>query len=332
MAKQPTIPVLGKWIRMTMFMSGPKKSITESHWYNSQSVTDMQSVLNLVVGTTAAAIAYARWWLLADPCTMDEVRVSQENVYKDSLVSTVPLTFGTRISASNLWPLNTGNDCLEYRIEGTQQYRKSLFLGLIPDGVIQGGQYAINNPAATKADIPFYFDGKMQAYFNALAGTPPFTAAPQTTWGTLVISKDPTLSPRCNIVDVSYIAPTAGPPATAAVLTVDTMQPHLLVVNPTTGANPVVRLSGLPAQTVGAPLNQLFQVASIPSATRVNLAVPTGFPADDFVLGVGGKLQNQIRVFQPYTAWYLRTASTRLRGGRTNLQRGRSLTRKILGY
>src|SRR5580658_4458956 len=116
MAKQPAVPIDGRYIRLTMFMSQGTTTITESHWVASQDPTQMQTLLNNSVSTTPPyGIAYDRWYLLASFSQMTEIRCSQENVYKDSLVTTDCLGFSGSNPANAT--INQSNDGLEFRIE-----------------------------------------------------------------------------------------------------------------------------------------------------------------------------------------------------------------------
>jgi hypothetical protein len=293
----PAIPIVGNPVRMTFFMTTPSRTISESHWYATDGA-DPVTVLNAGVN-----LAQYRVNLLASGASMVEVRVSIENIYRDSLVdSTVAFLTPAGITAENL-----GNDAIVIRAESTSLYRKVFYLGGIPDGVIVAGKY---DPAAAGAGT---FGKDVVSYLKALQGKQGTT---QGSWGFLALDKS-AACPRCNVTSINVTtAPT--------VVTVTCKQAH----NCSNGD--LIRLSYVPNATAQLPWNQVWAVTVV-NPTTVTL---NGFPIQlvGYSQGIGGFLTKQQRILRPYTNLIIDSVNTRKRGARAFLPRGRSKKKHTVGY
>jgi hypothetical protein len=321
-AKQPTIPIDQSYTRVTMFLKSPDKSWTEVHWYASGSNTTWVGVPDLDTITAAVAnngLTQLRYAALATGSMMTEVRASQELIYKDSEVSDKPLNYPVYPPTSPANE-NVGNDCLAIRIESTDTARKTLYLGGVPDAVINNGVYIANSPS--------FFVGALQLYLNYLCNVGALTGTTNK-WGFLTLNKD-AAHPR---VQIQSIVLTVGAPD---VLTVTTVQNHLIPETITVNGilyPSVVRLSYAPNSNSAQPLNQLYTVGSVASPNQVRLLAPNWPPAATFVQqGRGGYLQNMVKTFRPYVTSTVPVAGTRSRGVTANLPLGRFKRKSTVGY
>lgn len=297
MARQIAIPIQGQVPRVTFFIKTNTKTITETHWAPSIS-GGLSNILQL-----AANLAISRFAVCSGDAQMIEIRASQENVYRDSLVDTT-VAF---LQSAGYPQENVGNDCLYIRMNSGTQYRKILYLGAIPDPVIAGDTY--ENAAIAGYDVA------LRRYLSRLCGA---DAQNFGSWGYLAVSQDPLLAPRVQVLSVDGVFATQT-------VTVTTAQGHGLLTND------IVRLSRVPGANIQAPVNQLWAVTTL-TATTFTLQNFPGFVAN-FNLGRGGTSQKMIKTFVPYTDFAIeKTAGTRKRGGRTFLPLGRLKRKYTVGY
>lgn len=301
MPLQPPIPILQNWVRVTMFMRGPTKTWTESHW-NTTAGASLSTVL-----ADFMPIAVYRTGILAANNSMIEIRASAENVQGDSAIIA-----GSALPASP-WTATeyVGNDDLKIRCESGVLNRKTLYLGAIPDVAAANDKYVPNMPPGYALNMASYL-GNLTPGLNSTNTTP----GP---WGFLGIDKTQTKFKVQSIVSTVVV----GTPDTNAT-TVTTFLPHGFL------AGDVVRIKGRSDASRGYPWNQLWQVGTVPSGTTFTISLPydgqIGFNA-----GPMGTVQKQVKIFKGYTAAFIGDPGTRKRGGRTNLLVGRSKRRHI-GY
>jgi hypothetical protein len=285
------IPILKNPPRVTLFMSGPNSVISESHWHVADN--DIDTALG-----DAYALAEQRASLLGSDGKMVLARVSLDNVYRDSEV--VDTSLMTPPSANT--PCDPRMRNLRIRLEGTSLYRKTLYLGLIPDGVVTASHYDDTGLAG--------WDALRKVYLQLLCGQ---LTKPGSVWGFLVTSKDPALAP---VVQIK----TATVSASGSILTVVTKQAHALA------ANGVVRLKGCAVAAGLVPfLNGLYRVQSV--VNNNSFTVACKLTAATYTLA-RGTAQNKFKVFQRYTDYFQRDIGYHKRGGRAFLPLGRSRTQR----
>jgi hypothetical protein len=315
-AKQPTIPIDNYWVGVEMFMKSPDRVWTEKHYYSipgsGPSITNTDT-LALAQAVLPGGLTQLRYNCLAAGCTMPEVRVSQENIYKDSRVSTVPSTY----QPSTLAPPAAefvGNNSLDVRLVASSINFAKTYLGGIPVGTVLGGNYVSGGNTA--------WDTAFQSYIQALTNDKPVSGSTGY-WGLLGLIKDAGTCPRVPIYSITYGGPTTR------LLTVVTSSPHKVpnppVVNVTIPTQCIVRVAYVTGSNANMPVNQLFPVLTSDANMTLTLDASAFFPLTPaFTLYGGGYLQNMVKTFYPYAGrWAGPTAGTRRRGGRTLAKKGR---------
>lgn len=289
-APQVAIPIMENWPRVTMFLSGPDTTIAESHWYFGPD--DYTRAM-----AEAEVLAKARAKLLGTDCSILLSRVSMENIFRDSLV--VDTSLMTPPTANGL--ADPRHRSLRYRMESTSLYRKTLYLGLVPDDTVVTSKYAENG-------VPGWNDAKNQ-YFSYLCGLKPYFAQ----WGFLVTDKDPG---RCPVVRIIQIVN----PFPGNLITFVTKDAHKL--NP----QDVVRIRNVGTKLGAIPsVNKLFKVNTVPTPLSFTVNMAPGPGAQNPVRGTAQKKQ---RIFAAYSNFFSRDVGFRKRGNRAFLPLGKQRTQK----
>jgi hypothetical protein len=293
--KQPAIPITVPALRMTMFMTTPSRTISETHWY-SQAGADPS-----VVMAAALKLVPYRVALLAKGALLTEVRVSNDKIYRDSLVNTSSADY---IPTSDD-PENLGNDAIIIRCESGSLYRKVFYLGGIPDNTIVAGKYNFINAGA--------FPKELNQYLQALLGKQASTAG---AWGFVALDR----SSACPRVGVTVLSVATAP----TVVTIVTKDPHGC------SNGDIIRLSYVPNASIQLPFNQLWAVTVVNTTTVTLNQFPTQL--NPYSQGIGGFLTKQQKILVPYTAAYVDGVNTRKRGARSFLPLGRSKKKHTIGY
>jgi hypothetical protein len=126
--------------RATMFFKQGEFGWSETHWHQN---------INITTGalyTASLGLANARAALLDSQSTLNEVRVSQDTVFRDSLVETfIPPLSGAGFGGGGAFGLQPF-DVLSLRAEGTSQYRKIIYLGGIESSFWSNPFVGISDP------------------------------------------------------------------------------------------------------------------------------------------------------------------------------------------
>ena len=139
MAKQPAIPIDGNPIRLTMFLKGPERTISESHWLDPTQKTTLKDGLK-----QATTLATLRANTLVNGWKMTEVRVSKENIQKDSSVNADVALIPNPAFTSD----SSADDCINVRIESGELYRKVLYFAPVSGDAVVQEEYS---PSTAKA-------------------------------------------------------------------------------------------------------------------------------------------------------------------------------------
>ena len=287
----PQIPIVGTPTRVTMFMNRGNTTIAETHW------------TQLPIGPTlanpaATALAKARAKLLGSDATMLLSRMSLDNVFRDSSVIDTSLVVPPTANGA----CDPRDRCDRVRLEAGSLYRKTLYLGLIPDDTVVNSKF---KPTSVAGYQKAYF-----AYLNLLgiAGT-----SNPSIWGMLSVNKDQTACPVVNVKNVAVTGP-------APLVTYTTVKPHNLAVGDVVRVQRTATQAGIVLNPVG-----LFKVVTVPGVTSFVVAnaavtVPLTFSR--------GTAQKKQRIYVPYSDWDDRGLGFHKRGGRVFLPLGRQRTQK----
>lgn len=279
------VPVRGNPVRVTLFLAGPGATVAESHYYATDG--DINSAMSQGLLLAAKRVA-----LLGSDARGVELRASLENVFRDSLAADLSSLKGPPGNGA----CDPKDRCLNVRVECGSLYRKNLFLALIPDNTIQKSKYA---PAGVAG-----WHSALDSYLFQLTG---FANVQRQVWGTLVINKDQGFTPRVPIVRTGFNLDLTR-------LDVLTRGVHGLKVGD------VVRLRTVLGKGVVYPFSQrVFKVVAVQTPTQFDLALSSGAHGQAPQVGT---IQRQVRVFAPYSDYFLRGIGFRKRGGRTMLPRG----------
>lgn len=295
---QPTIPFQADFPKITMHMRTPRVNFREVHYFGSP-------------GTAGAAAAYLvaaqlqtrRFNLLAANCFLDntEVVLSQTKRY------TLPNTGYAGVTVSAGVPaLSNDNDCIRLFCRSGAQYRKSVYLGGIPDFALADDKVQPLLEAAFFANV--------QTYCNQLIALG---------LGFLAVGRG-TAYPR---VKITSLVNSGG--LGLGTFTVTTLTPHLIA--PENNPFPIVRISGVNGTTSQFPFNQMFPVTVTGANTFTINQVFNATAVIQF--GGGGFAHEEVKVFTPYTtAVFSQIPDTRNRGVRGNPIRGSRKFKRTIGY
>lgn len=284
-------PIVGNPIRVTMFIKTPNKTLSETHWATGTSGTP-KSVLT--AATVPGGIVQLRANLLGNDSNIQIVRASKDNVFRDSTIATSH--FNPAGSTSTTDP---AVNCLNVRLESGDLYRRTLYLGALPDVVIVDGKYDYTSPHYAK----------VRTYLNALSSG---------SWGFLAVDKGgaPLTNPQIPIAGI-----TANTAVSPNVITVITLGPHGL----TTGD--AIRISQVTGQFTRQFLGTWF--VDVATATTLILRDFPTLALTPVIIKKPGFLHTLKRVVQAYDNWGTLDLTSRKRGARTFLPRGRSLNRTV---
>lgn len=317
MARQPGVPIIPitvgttagiNPIKFMMLMQGPTKKITEVHWYATASSLD-----NATLAATFQALAVARSAMLPVECNMLQWTASQENVFRDALHDD-GVGFGPQVVTSNE---NQGNDTLPVYMQAGVQYRRTMYLGCVPDTIMNNDVYVPNN------DLPY--KGAIISYLALLTGSNPGLAPggtqppANTGWGFCPQLIDAATVPISTIFSLGF---TAGL-NTFTVVPTDAM---------TLAPGDLVAISKVPGVTQQFPMNQRWVVqnyaggvVTLQGFTPVN-PLPAQYPV------TGGFIKKLVRKFQLYTNYAIGQPSSRNRGSATQTPKGRKKRKYNIGY
>lgn len=135
-------------VKATLFFEVGKFGWTETYY---SSLTDVATVLPI-----ARSLAIQRSQLLTEDVFITAVRVSKDNVKRDSLV-TFPARGDQKFKKAE-GPTEIPHVCALVRIEGGDKYRRSLFLRGLGDTDIDGLNF---EPNGAWADAFFLFASKL---------------------------------------------------------------------------------------------------------------------------------------------------------------------------
>jgi hypothetical protein len=309
-AKQVPVPISQPWVKYTHWIQTPKKVIQEVHWNSSSS--------NVQVGSQtyqqAANIFSLRQQCLPSSCSMLKWQISQENIWRDAVGTAPDPSNANGFIANNE---NLGNDCLNVLYFATPQYRRVAYLAAIPDRSITRDGWVPGAPT------PFFT--AVSNYLNALAGgpiggPPSFPLPPQqTAWGYLPIAYGADTPAAVPIGNINIVA-------TQPLLTVVTLTAHGLT------AGQVARISKMPGANVNWPVNQRFLVNAVTDALTVVLQAVTPFSSSVTLDSPGGLIQQQFRIFEPYSYYSIDQPGTRKRGNTQLSPKGRNKVKYNIGY
>lgn len=282
----PSIPIIANPPRVTMFLQGPTKVTTETHWYvgNNQLAAALAEAKNLTL---------LRQAVLGNDVKIILVRCSLDNVDRDSFVDDTasllkPTAFG---------PCDPGDRNILVRLEGTTIYRKSLYLNMVPDAVVSLSKY---DPNAVVG-----FNLALIRYLSYLA---PSSSKGTPLWGFLVRNKDPLTAPLVNVLNVSVDVT-----GTSATFTTDA--PVILSVGNVVQVSRCADINGPHPEFNGQWV--IDTVAGNQFSVTGTWTPNVGFA---FVNGKANRLE---RVFQIYTNYALRGIGGHKRGNRALTPLGR---------
>jgi hypothetical protein len=300
MALQPKIPYGpgSNNIKCVQTIQTPRRQLTEIHYSSLVGTANLPGAL-----VNGVVLSNARFSLLGNQCTILKTEVN--------CVLSPRWTASDTHNAFNLpsapaFNINDENDSIRMFCRGTSLYRKSFFLGGVPDVVMNDDLYQF--AAAGN------FNTNLLAYENILTGP--------SQWGWMPVCEDPTAAPR---VKIRSIQNTIGAPN---VVTVVCFAAHGI---PGTGLE-VVRISRVTGANPQAPVNQLWNVTVVSANTFVLNNWPVVTPTVFSLVG-SGFAQNTFRIFQRYTEVdYELNMTTRERGVRGITQRATRKVKRTLGY
>ena len=313
MSRQPGIPIgfsatPSTWNKLSIVISTPTKKMTEVHWLSVQTPIGYGDAnYNAVV-----AVVNARAALMADNCNVVNWTLSQENVWRDAIGPNAPIPNPQGMGESE----NLGNDSLNIYYTAGPQYRRTAYMGAIPDSSVTGDLWV---PGAAN---PFY--PALVNYLNLLAAysadnPPNVNPLPtQSLFGFLAVD----MSNTCPVVNILSYAIVAGQSTFNVVCD----------AAPGVISGSVVRISRAGATSSSYPVDQLWTVKAVAGGTTLTLqSYPFAFNSTPLV-PQGGKLQNKNRIFVPYVNWSVSGPGKRNRGVRTDSVLGRRKRKYNIGY
>jgi len=296
---QPTVPFLYDMPKLTIYMRTPRVRFREVHYYGSVGRSGANSLYSLV-----PQIQTARFQILAGNCYIDKTEVSLCQTKRYTLLNTAYANFQPTVPFT---PIDNDNDCIRGFARSGAAYRKSIYLGGIPDS-------GINDDAAQQAAVAGFF-ANVTSYFNLLQSLG---------LGFSAVLFNGSF-PR---VRIGGLFNSAGGGLTT--FTCTTLDPHMIV--PSTDLYPVVRISGITGTTALLPMNQLW---SVTVEDAFNFTLNHVFNGVTAVVGFGGGgwAHQEIKGFAPYTLInYSTVPDTRNRGVRSNPVRGSRKFKRTIGY
>lgn len=308
MPKQPAVPISGTPIKLTFLIKTPTKKFTEVHWNNS--VVDLE---NPLLNDDCNNLAIARCKSLPVDCKMLHWQLSKENVYRDAW----PNAGGSLPKGLITDKDNQGNNTLPVYMSAGTQYRRTMFLGAIPDSVIGDDLY--------KPEENTIFKTWITSFLAILTGVDPgapvgsAALAPNNQWGFLPrLVNDPTVP----VVPIDFFTFASGKPD----FTVVTTLAHGCSVGD------VVQISKVQGANAQFPMNQLWVVQSTGTDTTMDLQgfPPSVIPADTGLSG--GFLQRKVRTFQKYDGYAIGQPSARNRGNSIETPKGRHKVKYNIGW
>lgn len=306
MPLQLPIPIDGNPTRLIIYMRTPYKRFTETHWL---SATTSPPLLSVPADVNTLAIKRAA--CLGNDSFLDYIRMSQDNVFMDSLVTDQNAPIAGLAGATQSYPADPGGISLRVRLEATSQHRRALYMAGIPDQAVRRGAYQVG-------ELPM-FDTNLEDYLGFLTGQPgsSYSAHP---FGYVAITKDAGVAPRVKILSVSTVV--AAPLGN---VTVATTAPHLLAPGDT------VRISRWPGANAALPINTLFivRIVSSPIEFTITIGVPTTTVT---IQAGGGWAQKMLLKLVPYSGYLKRYVDSKRRGNRSGQPLGRFKKKHTIGY
>lgn len=303
------IPVSQKFWRITLFLTNTLKTITETHW-----IVDFATSL-----ATANAVAFAllarRTVLCGDDVGVCSYRISQENVWRDSDIDTFTNPPSLPSAAALFGLSDVAGKNIILRCQSTQVYRRTLYLGLLPDTFWSGTVWTGFDNAKWLAN--------WQQYKNILLTGR--TSGVQAPLGFLALDKS---NPNITQAPITAIH---IPAALAITFNVDV--PVTFTTNPGDVCkiyfSQATFLSPQGIRTSGV-FNQTYKVVG-----QVDQTVTLSIPPNTILSGYTGilkqgKISRLTKTVVPYDSVISESTGTRKRGDRTGLSRGRSSTKKVV--
>ena len=313
MAKQPAIPVVGTGgqpARLELRIKTPDKTLTEDHWHKETADLNDAQLLK-----DAQDLANARSQMLPSGCSLIGWRLSQENVFGDSVYNPP----GNFTPSTITDTIEQGNDCIPTFMSGTTQYRRTMFLGAIPDDVITNDALDLATDAAWFA--------AMRRYYIILTGkdpyAPPGSPAPavNNSWGFLPRRAPTTGFPKANIVGWVFTNNSPFVQVTTDIAT-----------NVVEGD--VVQIRGVSGVNAQFPMNQLWVVSTADPGTPTVFVIQ-GFPPSTIPPALPlrlGTVRKMWRAFQLYDGYALGSPGERKRGNSIGQQKARNKKKWNIGF
>jgi hypothetical protein len=301
MALQQKIPYSTSQIKATMSFHGPVKRWKEVHAHPGvYPAVTLQSAMVLGV-----SLANTRWNCLASDCFLDSIEMSVFTGNRKTWLYTWP-TGGQGGPPTN-GAENAGNDCLRLFMHSSKGPTKSIYLGGIPDSIINNDGYQ----GEAEGNTTWY--AYLQQYLGQLL--------PPNGWGFMGNANQFNGAPRKKIIT---IASTAIDPGTVIVTTAAPLG------LPDFGSS-LVRIGRVPGATQALPINQIWQTINPVGSAFQLLRVGNQVPPTTAVNLAGGFAQIMVRTFFPYGYLQGISVSTRRRGN-SGGPKGRSKFKRTIGY
>lgn len=302
------IPVKENYWRITVFLTNGQKTITETHW-----LVDFTASLQ-DANNVAFAVLARRTVLCGDDVGLCSYRISQENIWRDSDID----TFTNPASKPGATPVFGVSDIagknVLIRAQSTQAYRKSLYLGLLPDDFWKGTVFTGYDDAAWLTAWQSYKKILLTGQTSGTTAKLGFLALDKGNPFTTMVKLSGITVPAVNVPTFEVTAPVA--------FTVNKDDVVRIYFSQATYLSPQgVQTSGI--------FNQVYQVLG-----QVGQVVTLVIPPNTVLSGYTGilkpgKISKLTKIVVPYDNIISESTGTHKRGDRTGLSRGRSLKKKV---